>query len=128
MEVYPDIEVYLPGAPISELNQWLAKTLDADPLAEASRGRWRTDGNADGHRFPILLIEKVADGYSSLWFDSPHTPWNTDQEAARSLAQALRLDVRCSLGGWHPGDDPDAFWQVSPDGEEREVHWPDGGQ
>ena len=44
-------------------------------------------------------------------------------EAAR-----LGCEVRCSLGGWQPGDDPDRFLQVLPDGTEQAIDWPDSGQ
>lgn len=124
MERYPDIEIYLAQAPASALNNWLSETLDAAPLSPAGKEKWQTTGRGHGQRVPVLLVENAADGFSSLWLNSDQTPWPTDQEAARHAAAALGVTVRCSLGGWHPGDDPDRFWQVRPDGEEGPVHWP----
>lgn len=128
MEHYPDIEIYLAHTPHDALNAWLAQALDAPPLAAAGKGKWRTQGHYNGHHVPILLVEKAADGFASLWLDSHHTPWYTDQEAAQHAAEALQTEVRCSLGGWSPGDDPDRFWQVLPGGEERAINWPDSGR
>ncbi|MGM0615843.1 MAG: hypothetical protein ACQES7_09775 [Pseudomonadota bacterium] len=128
MEPYPDIEIYLAQASHDALNAWLGDRLKAPPLTPAGKQRWRTQGQYNGHSVPILLVEKAADGYASLWFDSPHMPWHTDQEAAQEAAEALQSEVRCSLGGWHPGADPDRFWQVLPGGREGAIHWPDSGR
>lgn len=128
MEHYPDIEIYLARAPHDALNAWLAQALDAPPLAAAGKGKWRTQGHYNGQPVPVLLVEKAADGFASLWMDSHNTPWHTDQEAAQHAAEALQIEIRCSLGSWNPGDDPDRFWQVLPGGEERAIHWPDSGR
>ncbi|WP_275288692.1 hypothetical protein [Halomonas elongata] len=128
MEAYPDIEIYLAKAKLEALNAWLGETLDTPPLASAGKHRWRTQGQRNGHAIAILLVAKAADGFASLWFDSPDTPWTTDTDCAREAANRLDCEVRCSLGGWQPGDDPDAFLQVLPDGSEATIDWPDSGQ
>ena len=125
---YPDIEIYLARAPLETVNAWLGERLDAPPLRAAGRHKWQTRGVHQGQAVPILLVEKAADGYASLWFDSAHTPWPRDADCAREVAARLGCEVRCSLGGWQPGDDPDRFWQVLPDGSEGVIHWPDSGQ
>lgn len=125
---YPDIEIYLASASIDAVNRWLSATLGAAPLAPAGRGRWRTRGYHAGDAVPVLLVERAADGFTSLWLDSPATPWASDAACARAAAQALACEVRCSLGSWHPGDDPDRFLQVLPNGSEVEIDWPDSGQ
>ncbi|RDB44841.1 hypothetical protein DU490_00700 [Halomonas sp. DQ26W] len=128
MTDYPDIEIYLAKAPLEALNAWLGERLDCAPLSEAGRKQWQTRGHHDGHGVPILLVEKAADGYASLWFDSAHTPWPRDCDCAREAAARLDCEVRCSLGSWQPGDDPDRFWRVLPDGSEALIEWPDSGQ
>ena len=125
---YPDIEVYLRQAPLAAIDAWLGETLDAAPLREAGRNKWQTRGHYDGQVVPVLLVEKAADGFASLWFDSDRTPWPRDCDCARDAAARLGCVVRCSLGGWQPGDDPDRFWQVLPDGSEGAIDWPDSGQ
>ncbi|HCR99002.1 MULTISPECIES: hypothetical protein [Halomonas] len=128
MERYPDIEVYVASISLEALNAWLASALAAPPLSPAGKGKWKTHGQHQGKEVPILLVEKAADRFASLWFDSSHTPWMTDQECAQHAAEALQTEVRCSLGGWHPGDDPDRFWQVLPGGKEGAIEWPDSGR
>lgn len=128
MQRYPDIEIYLAQASLTALNRWLEQTMDAPPLSPAGRGQWKTQGTYQGQRIPVLLVEKAAEGFASLWFDSGETPWITDQDCAQQAAEQLAVEVRCSLGGWHPGDDPDRFWQVLPDGREGPIEWPDSGR
>jgi hypothetical protein len=125
---YPDIEIYLAKAPREALDAWLADAIAAAPLAPAGKGKWRTRGRREDGEIPVLLIEQAADGFASLWFDSPDTPWSDDRACARAAARRLGGEVRCSLGGWQPGDDPDRFWQVLPDGREAEIDWPDVGR
>ena len=125
---YPDIEIYLRQPQPGAIDAWLGETLDAAPLRGAGRGKWQTRGHYAGHEVPVLLVEKAADGFASLWFDSSHTPWLRDCDCARAAAARLGCEVRCSLGGWQPGDDPDRFWQVLPDGSENAIDWPDSGQ
>lgn len=124
---YPDIEIYLSEAARERLDAWLGAAIGAAPLAPAGRRQWRTRGSLDGHDIPVLLVEQAADGFASLWFDSATTPWTDDRACARDAAARLGCEVRCSLGGWQPGDDPDRFLQVLPDGGENEIDWPDSG-
>lgn len=128
MERYPDIEIYLAETNIEHIDAWLREVVDAEPLKPAGKRKWRSRGRDDSHDIPILLVENAADGFSSLWFDSAETPWPRDTDCARDAARALQSEVRCTLGGWQPGDDPDRFWQVLPNGSEGTIHWPDSGQ
>lgn len=127
MQRYPDIEIYLAQAPIDALSAWLGETLDAPPLEAAGKHKWRATGRIAGKPVPILLVERAADGFASLWIDSGATPWLRDVDCAREAAKWLGCEVRCSLGGWQPGDNPDRFWRVMPSGEEAAIDWPDSG-
>lgn len=124
---YPDIEIYLAKASIDDLDDWLRLAIQADPLAPSGKHQWRSRGRFDHDDIPVLLVEKAADGFASLWFDSSHTPWETDRACARAAAAHLGCEIRCSLGGWQPGDDPDRFLRVCSDGREEEFIWPDSG-
>ncbi|MDY7117058.1 hypothetical protein RAN53_11950 [Halomonas sp. SSL-5] len=125
---YPDIEIYLAKAPMASLNEWLGMAIGAEPLTPVGKGKWRSSGLVGEHAIPVLLMERAADGFASLWFDSAETPWPDDAACARAAARHLGSEVRCSLGGWQPGDEPDRFLRVLPDGREEEIHWPDSGQ
>lgn len=128
MQSYPDIEIYLAHCDIARLDAWLRQAIGAAPLSPAGKYKWRTLGHAAAGEVPVLVVEKAADGFASLWLDSPETPWATDTACAREAAARLGCEVRCSLGGWQPGDDPDRFLQVLADGSERPIDWPDSGQ
>lgn len=127
MECYPDIEIYLATVKRDAINAWLGETLGAPPLESVGQQRWRSRGRYQGDVIPILLVEHAADGFASLWLDSPATPWATDADLARDCVAALGCEVRCSLGGWHPGDDPDRFLQITADGNETTIEWIDSG-
>ncbi|WP_027965909.1 hypothetical protein [Halomonas halocynthiae] len=128
MERYPDIEIYLARQAKREaIEAWLSETIGAPALEPAGKLRWRSQGNYQGDAIPVLLVEKAADGFTSLWLDSPATPWATDAELAHAAAAALECEVRCSLGGWHPGDAPDHFLQITADGSEHVIEWVDSG-
>lgn len=128
MEHYPDIEVYLACNDAERVSQWLSQVLALPvTLERAGKRQWRAAPTYQGERLPILLVEGAADSMASLWFDSSKTPWQRDVDCARAAGPALECEVRCSLGGWQPGDDPDRFFQVLPDGSEGVIHWPDSG-
>lgn len=127
MERYPDIEIYLAPLQLERLQEWLRERISAD-LVAAGKRRWRGTGRSEsGTKLPILLIEAAADGFSSLWIDSPDSPWPRDVDLARAINQALAIEVRCSLGGWQPGDAPDRFLHIDANGEEWVIEWPDSG-
>ncbi|CAM3385472.1 hypothetical protein [Halomonas lysinitropha] len=128
MQSYPDIEIYLAHCDIARVDAWLQQAIAAEPLSPLGKRKWHTLGSAAADEIPVLVVEKAADGFTSLWFDSPATPWATDTECAQEAAARLGCEVRCSLGGWQPGDDPDRFLQVLPDGSEQPIDWPDSGQ
>lgn len=128
MTSYPDIEIYLARCEIAPLDAWLEQAIGAPPLTPAGKRKWRTLGRGDGGEVPVLVVENAADGFASLWLDSAETPWASDSECAREAARQLGCEVRCSLGGWQPGDDPDRFLQIEADGSERPIDWPDSGR
>ncbi|WP_251977470.1 hypothetical protein [Salinicola avicenniae] len=130
MERFPDIEIYLARLDADAIENWLQTALeDAElQLKRTGKGIWRANATCGGRRVGIMLVERAADGFASLWFDCDATPWPRDTDCARDAARALACEARCSLGGWQPGDDPDRFWQVLPDGQEATIDWPDSGQ
>lgn len=125
VERYPDIEVYLAPLDIDALGDWLKTRINADLKSNGKR-KWRATGLSEQSLpLPILLMEAVTDGFASLWIDSNASPWPRDVDLARELNKALGMEVRCSLGGWHPGDAPDRFLCVNREGQEEVIDWPD---
>ncbi|GHB20023.1 hypothetical protein [Salinicola rhizosphaerae] len=130
MERFPDIEIYLADADAEAITAWLQDALGDSELAlkRTGKGLWRGRAITSSGAIGIMLVERAADRFASLWFDCDATPWPRDTDCAREAAATLACEARCSLGGWQPGDDPDRFWQVLPDGREGTIDWPDSGQ
>ena len=127
-EHYPDIEIYLAPVSLDAVQRWLSNRLEQPvTLKASSKGQWRARVETPGGTVPVLLIEKAADRFMSLWLDSDATPWPRDVDCARDARESLGIEVRCSLGGWQPGDEPDRFFRVLASGEEEVFHWPDPG-
>ena len=122
IERFPDIEVYTKGIDTDALLAWLQATLHA-ALTPAGKGRWRGEGKGEyGAAVPCMVMEKAADGFTSLSFDSDATPWPRDIDCARALHAALGGEVRCSPGGWLPGDEPEQYIRLRS-GEESVITW-----
>lgn len=129
MERYPDIEIYLACSDIERLRAWLGDALaTAVDFKRAGKGKWRSEVRLGDAPVTILFIEDAADGFASLWLDCDATPWPRDVDCARAANRFLAVEVRCSLGSWQPGDDPDRFFKIAPDGTEDVIDWPDSGQ
>ncbi|WP_110666997.1 hypothetical protein [Salinicola halophilus] len=130
MERFPDIEIYLADVDTDAITAWLRETLGDEglELSRGKRGIWHARASTTAASIGIMLVERAADRFASLWFDCDATPWPRDTDCAREAARSLGCETRCSLGGWQPGDDPDRFWQVLPDGTENAISWPDSGR
>jgi len=123
----PDIEIYLQATDAATVRDWLAQRFpQASPLPwrPAGKQQWRTSIQHEGITIPVRIMEEASPGFTSVWFDSPATPWSDDQSCAREVFAALGKTVRATPGSWHEGDDPDLWWEISDRGE-HEVHWPD---
>ncbi|MFZ5755838.1 MAG: hypothetical protein ACOY3X_02940 [Pseudomonadota bacterium] len=128
MSRQPDIEIYVRSGTVEELRDWLAKRLG--PLtAEPSRGAMaKFVLQLDEVQIPVRITTgAVGKAWTSVWLDSPDTPWADDLACARDCCAHLGKEVRCAAGTWREGDDedPDAFMQVTPEGE-KAISWKTG--
>lgn len=121
----PDIEIYVKDATVEELRGWLAQrfgAIDNEPSRGAMQ-HFRVE-NA-GSVIPVRIMPgAVGKAWTSVWLDSPDTPWADDLACARDCFAFLGKEVRCAAGGWQEetGDDPDAFIRVTADGE-KPIAW-----
>ena len=120
-----DIEIYLQDTPAAAVAEWLAARFSGGPVAlrPAGRKQWRTVLPDAGASIPVLVIEDAAPGFTSVWFNSAHTPWEDDLACAREAHRHFGREVRATPGSWNEGDDPDAWWSVDAAGE-RLIPWP----
>lgn len=122
----PDIEIYLAGARPDAILAWLQQRFPestASALRPAGKRQWRVQVSHGSHAIPVLVIEEAAPGFTSVWFDSPQTPWPDDISCAREAFAHFRIEVRATPGSWQEGDDPDLWWHIDAAGE-GPIHWP----
>ncbi|MBL4866824.1 MAG: hypothetical protein JKY67_10680 [Pseudomonadales bacterium] len=118
----PDIEIYAQQIKLEYIIEWLTSTFD-NLRETSSRNKqhqyiatWKTE------LMPILILEAVSDGYTSIWIDSPQSPWTNDIECARDAFKILQTEIRCIKGSWDSSEDPDLWWSISEKGE-NSVIW-----
>lgn len=122
----PDIEIYLASTPAPSVLDWLATRFPAsagNKARPAGKKQWRLQVQDGETIIPVLIIEDAAPGFTSVWFDSPATPWPDDIACAREVFAHFRTEVRATPGSWHEGDDPDLWWHLGASGEGL-IHWP----
>ena len=125
----PDLEVYIKCPDISVIQHWLAEQLPSLTLLKEKKGKpityiYQADHN--GQRLPIVLVEKAAGGFASLWIDSNQSPWDNDEALATVLIKQLGLEIRFAKGGWSEGDaeteENETWIKLTPNGK-REIQW-----
>ncbi len=121
--IAPDREIYIANSQLPELRAWLEQRLGLPLLSKpAGKRQWRLQFSYEGHTLPVLLIEEASPGFSSLWIDSPHSPWADDQALAREAWAHFGQEVRAIAGSWQEDADPDEWWRINAEGEGR-LHW-----
>lgn len=132
MNRQPDIEIYVRDTSVDALCDWLARKL-GPVTAEPSRGTMaKFLVQADGVAIPVRITTgAVGKQWTSVWLDSPDTPWADDLACARDCYAMLGKEVRCAAGSWSESssrdDDADAdlFIKVNGDGETK-MNWKTG--
>lgn len=121
-ERHPDIEIYVHRCSLKKISAWLESTFERVETAGSKGNTHRFTASHAGHSIPVTVIEKAAPGYSSIWFDSDQTPWPRDLDCARQALPQLNCEIRCIASGWSEGDEPDEWWSVSQDVEQK-IPW-----
>ena len=121
IERYPDIEVYIKRASAAEVIEWLAQRFGVKQQTEKGPTvRCLLDG---GDLECVIVENAVKGGFTSVWFKSADTPWETDRDCALEVHKAFSLEVRCSAGSWAEDDEDTGAWlRLTSEGETR-VNW-----
>lgn len=126
MSTSPDIEIYLAHTPAQAILEWLDARFpgsDAQKPRPAGKKQWKHRLVVGEGSIPVLVIEDAIAGFTSVWFDSPATPWADDIACAREAFARFGGEVRATPGSWQEGDDPDLWWKLDASGEGL-IHWP----
>lgn len=117
-----DIEIYIKTTTAEPLLAWLAQCFASSiPTEISSQGQkaLRFEIPHSGSMLPITIMVQPLRGFCSLNIDSDNTPWTSDLALAQAFSRDTGLTVRCSDGLWHEGADPDAWIEISPQGEKH---------
>ncbi len=118
---YPDIEIYVAGADLESILDWLRGSFTVSQQS-ATRFRLTPQGNESARLECVIFPDAVEGGFTSVWFRPNVTPWPTDLDCARSAFACLNTEIRCSGGSWD-GADNDAGWlQINASGV-QDIHW-----
>lgn len=115
----PDIEIYVLSCPTDSIIQWLSNRFKASEVHSNGLNTSLTL-STDKALIPVTIIEQAAGKrFTSIWFDSEHTPWETDVDCAKDAHAALGCEVRCNYQGWQESgeEDPDQWWRINTQGE-----------
>lgn len=123
LDHFDDLEIYVEGEPLEEIKQWLLEAFPAGEVARESKKGFRFQGNHNGQPTPITVVKNAGQtGFTSVWVQTKNTPWKDDIDMARSAYNKLSTVVRCIESAWQKGDDPDLWYEFSPNGE-KQIIW-----
>ncbi|TCS41356.1 hypothetical protein [Reinekea marinisedimentorum] len=123
----PDIEIYVPKITAGEAADWLTEVFTHCELGRKKKGmpknaqpvyvQWQSQ------KIFGVIYEQVVNGYTSIWLDSNELPWPSDKECAHSAAEYFNRPVRFVEDSWQQQQDPDAWQEVSENGETQSLIW-----
>ena len=122
-----DIEIYIKDVQLEDCLAWLKQVFKSVEITNENKSGFRgnclyCDHQNQEHQIPIQVMHKAVGKFTCLWFNYPTTPWESDQACARDAFQQFQKNVRCTPGSWQADQDPDLWWQISPEGE-GEIIW-----
>ncbi len=110
----PDIEIYLLSCKTESILNWLNSrfTVINEPKQNAKSTYVTVQHKS--HEIKVVILEEAAGKkFTSVWFDSSHTPWENDVECAKEVFLSLNCEVRCIHSGWSEEDNPDDWWVIN---------------
>lgn len=122
-----DIEIYIKTPVCEPILAWLEQRLDATiPTPDTLLGKKviRLTISYSETELPVTIMIQPIKGFCTLQIDSDASPWTSDLAFARAFSTDTGLTVRCGDGLWQEGGDPDAWIEISPQGE-RQFNWKD---
>lgn len=120
---HPDIEIYVKGRTLDEIQSWLSSHTNELNITSSKGQIHEIDLLFGEHWVPVMIHEKVAGkAWTSVWFKTNQSPWAQDLACARAASAEMDTQVRCIANGWEEGDDPDEYWKIENQTEEK-IQW-----
>jgi hypothetical protein len=119
-ETFPDIEIYLRQAGSDAIVEWLDERFGVD--RKSTSGKSLACQLLDPE-MTCVIVENAVGDFTSVWFKSGNTPWQTDTDCGREAFAHFSVEVRCSTGPWQEGADEDEWLSISGEGEQV-IRWP----
>lgn len=118
-----DLEIYTDCNDLEAIEQWLQNACEHFQVIKQSKKGCKFSLNAGEHLSQgMVVLNAGRTGFTSIWINSRHTPWQDDVIMGRAAYEALGGKVRCVESAWSKGDDPDQWLEISSDGEQI-IQW-----
>ena len=116
-----DIEIYVRSITPDAVTDWL-RHLNWDIIETKTLARHnKITAFVNGVNIPIIALPSDKK-FTSIWFQSTHTPWQDDLACARAAMAYFQTEVRASQGGWQEESDDERWWQITQQGEQL-ISW-----
>ena len=125
---HPDLEIYIKNRTESEIMTWLENCCDdLVSISQSNNGRELEAYFTDARVRCSLQLKVSGKMWSSLWFKTNQTPWDTDLDCAMQAASEMDTQIRCIKAGWSDTDedaenDDDQWWRIE-NGEKALISW-----
>ena len=126
IETPTDIEIYLMKQSPEAIIGWLKGRFDNCTESYVSGNSHFLEVTCKGQLIPVNIVENAAGkAWTSVWFNSPDTPWQFDVDCARDAHQSLKGRVRCNASFWQESVGSSSEWlEINDHGEEHLINWP----
>ena len=125
----PDIEIYIADIVLGDAEKFIANHLSnclslSRSQPESKKARYaKLSAEHQGHEIAIVINENIAENYTSIWFNSCHTPWENDEACAKQAWEFFSKAIRFNKEAWCAEGDEDLWWQLDSNGEST-LQWP----
>ncbi|MRI31977.1 hypothetical protein EOPP23_03060 [Endozoicomonas sp. OPT23] len=125
MNTVKDIEIYAKNMPLADIEKWLSSHFNQWEVLNSGKVVHDFLLYKGDARIPLMIVENaVGKAWTSIWFKSGQTPWESDTACGKDLNKFANCRVRANAAPWADGEDMDEWWQITEQGEESTLSWP----
>ena len=121
--IQTDVEIYAKRVSITHIIEWVRLNFSIDEQKTVG-STLKLKLTRDGSAIICTIAENIAKGgYTSIWFDSSSTPWQTDEDCAQEAYNHFQVEIRCSVNGWTLQSEDSGGWYRFTDSGKAVVNW-----